>query len=79
MVNIPEHSFDGPAAERGPDVMTDHASAEETAEDEIYLEQMSDPAVRDRLRAIFDAAQSDSSGPGITAEELPDFLREHGR
>lgn len=59
--------------------MTDHTSAEETAADEIYLEQMSDPAVRDRLRAIFDAAPSEPSGPGIRAEELPDFLREHGR
>jgi len=60
--------------------MTDRpAGAEQTAEDEIYLEQMSDPAVRERLRAIFEEAQSGSSGPGITAEELPGFLREHRR
>jgi hypothetical protein len=60
--------------------MKDHpAGAEQTAEDEIYLEQMSDPAVRERLRAIFDEAQSGPSDPGITAEDLPGFLHEHGR
>lgn len=80
MVSIPERSFDRPPAERSLTAMTDHpAGAEQTAEDETYLEQMSDPAVRERLRAIFEEAQSASSGPGITAEELPGFLREHGR
>jgi hypothetical protein len=60
--------------------MKDHpAGAEQTDEDEIYLEQMRDPAVRERLRAIFDEAQSGHSGSGITAEDLPGFLREHRR
>jgi hypothetical protein len=60
--------------------MKDHpAGAEQTDEDEIYLEQMRDPAVRERLRAIFETAQSGPSGPGVTPEELPGFLREHRR
>jgi hypothetical protein len=60
--------------------MTDHPTgAGETADDETYLEQMSDPAVRERLRAIFEEAHSGSSGPGVTADELPGFLREHRR
>ncbi len=55
------------------------ADVEQTAEDDIYLEQMRDPAVRERLREIFAEAQSEEQSPGITAEELPDFLREHNR
>lgn len=47
-------------------------------DDDLRQEQMSDPAVQERLRRIFEDAKNGVSGPGITAEELPDFLREHG-
>jgi hypothetical protein len=44
-----------------------------------YQEQLRDPAVRERLRQIFDEAKRGSQDPGVTAEELPNFLREHNR
>ncbi len=79
MVSIPEHSFERPLDEGRPAVVTDPAGVEQTAADELYLEQMRDPAVRERLRSIFEEAKGGSAAPAITAEELPDFLREHGR
>ena len=50
----------------------------EPVQDELREEQMNDPAVRVRLRQIFEEARKGAQRPGITAEELPDFLREHG-
>ena len=48
----------------------------EESEDSLRDEQMSDPDVQARVKQIFEDAKQSKSGPGITAEELPDFLRE---
>lgn len=61
---------------------TDRAAegdAFDAAAEALRREQMDDPAVRRRLREIFAAARAGKNEPVITAEELPDFLREHGR
>lgn len=48
------------------------------SDDLLREEQMRDPKVRARLRAIFEDAKDGNADDGITAEELPDFLRDHG-
>ena len=56
----------------------DRAAVEpEPVPDQLREEQMNDPAVRERLRQIFEEARKGEQGPGITPEELPGFLREH--
>lgn len=80
MSSIPERSFDKTADQRRPTVITDRASADSTTEegDNLRTQQMRDPRVQARIKQIFEDAGKGESGPGITAEELPDFLREHG-
>jgi len=51
----------------------------EPAREELREEQMKDPVVRERLRRIFEEARKGEQRPGVTAEELPEFLREHGQ
>lgn len=65
-------------SERRSDVGREPILLSDEAEEKIRREQMSDPKVRARVREIFDDAASGDPEPGITAEELPDFLREHG-
>jgi hypothetical protein len=51
----------------------------ESAQDDLREEQMNDPKVQARIKEIFEEARKGSTGPGVTAEELAKFLREHGR
>ena len=48
----------------------------EESEDTLREQQLNDPDVQARVKAIFEDAKQGKSGPGIDAEELPDFLRE---
>ncbi len=49
------------------------------SEEEIRHRHMSDPeALRRAERAVERVKRGDPPGPGVTAEELADFLREHG-
>lgn len=55
----------------------------ETRDDDEILElgrrMLRDPENRARIeRALAQAKSSDPKEPGVTAEELPEFLREHG-
>lgn len=45
---------------------------------EIRDRMMADPEVRARLAQALLDAERPSSEPGVTEEELPAFLREHG-
>ena len=51
----------------------------EPARDELREEQMNDPKVQARIQEIFEEPRKGTTGPGIRAEELSNFLREHGR
>ena len=46
---------------------------------EMRRRVLQDPAIRARSREVLDeiARGDEPKSPGITAEELPDFLREH--
>jgi hypothetical protein len=57
-------------------MMPEPAPIQDETEDSLRDEQMSDPDVQARVKQIFEDAKQGKSGPGITAEELPDFLRE---
>ena len=58
--------------------MSDRSGLDQATEESSYREQLRDPAVRERLRQIFDEAKAGSDDPGVTKEQLPEFLREHG-
>ena len=44
-------------------------------DEERQQRQLRDPEVKERLREIREMIDQGSSGPGINAVELPDFLR----
>jgi hypothetical protein len=49
------------------------------SEEEMRREHLEDPEVKARVRAIRERMRrGEPPGPGITQEQLPDFLREHG-
>lgn len=65
-------------SERRSDSKREAILLSDKAKDKIRDEQMNDPKVQERIKQIFEDAADGDSRPGITAEELPDFLREHG-
>jgi hypothetical protein len=60
-------------------VTTDHVQtqAERDADEAIRRRRLADPAVQAKVREIQESIRrGDDRGPGIGAEELPDFLGE---
>ena len=56
------------------EVVADHASDEQ-----IRAKRLQDPEVQARVREIQERLRrGEPPGPGISAEALQDFLREHG-
>jgi len=55
-------------------------SGEVLSEEEIRRRQWEDPVIRARIQDLIEYMRSPGSRatPGISAEELPEFLREHG-
>jgi hypothetical protein len=53
---------------------------ETLSDEEVRRRVWEDPAARARIQDLIDYMRSARSRgtPGISAEELPDFLREHG-
>ena len=55
------------------------AQRELLSDEEIHQRIMSDPEVQARIQTALAKVRSGKrEGPGLTAEELPEFLREHG-
>lgn len=53
--------------------------ADDDTDQEIRAKRLRDPEVQARLREIQESLKrGDPPGPGISGEELSDFLREHG-
>jgi hypothetical protein len=69
---VGEHAFD----DDGRRSMDPDRVSEQADEDALRGEQMSDPVVADRIRRFL-GRTGPGDEPGVTAEELPDFLREH--
>ncbi len=56
-----------------------HRTEETSSDKELRRRRLQDPGVRARVQEILDQMErGEPLSPGITAEELPDFLREHG-
>jgi len=68
-----------PARKAGT-VESEHTpTSDETETLELGRRLLRDPEIRARVeRALADARSFDPKEPGVTAEELPEFLREHG-
>ncbi len=61
---------------------TERAKGEQTllSDEEIQERMRKDPAVQARVQEVLaEMRNGEPEGPGITAEELPGFLREHRR
>jgi hypothetical protein len=51
---------------------------EQDADAAMRRRRLADPAVQAKVRKIVESIRrGDDPGPGISAEELPDFLRNH--
>ena len=51
--------------------------AERDADEEMRRRRLADPAVQAKVREIQESIRrGDDPGPGMSAEELPDFLRD---
>ena len=76
MSSIPERPFDE-NAEEGPRVITDRTPAvAETSREALRARLMNDPEVRERIeRGLKELRSGELVGPGMTREELQDFLR----
>ncbi len=64
--------------ERMPE-QADVTQKTERTGDALRQEQLKDPRVRARIKQIFEEAKKDDRTPVVTAEDLPRFLREHGK
>lgn len=73
MRRIREQAFE----DRGPAVRPKRDAV--LSDEQMRRERLDDPEVKARVRAIQERMRrGEPPGPGITEEELPDFLREHG-
>ncbi len=82
--SIPEHLFDEEPAERRASVISKRASETKEAlarTREARRRTLEDPKIRKRSREVLEEIErgDEPTNPGIAAEELPDFLREHNR
>lgn len=82
MPSIPERSFEKNPDEGGSRVIADRTRERRgllARTRDVRRRVLQDPAIRRRSdEALREAEQSDEpADAGVTAEELPDFLREH--
>ncbi len=82
MPSIPERSFEKNPDEGGSRVITDRTRERRgllARTRDLRYRVLQDPAIRKRSdEALREAEQPDEpQDAGVTAEELPDFLREH--
>ena len=52
---------------------------DDATDEERRQRRLQDPDVLKRLEEIFESSARGEDGPGVTAEELPEFLREQPR
>jgi hypothetical protein len=60
-------------AERAQDIERDELLSDE----EVRERLLADPGARKRIAEALKASRKASSGPGVSAKDLADFLREH--
>ena len=82
MPSIPERSFEKNPDERGSGVIADRIRERQALlarTRDVRRRVLQDPAIRKRSdEALREAERPDEpKDAGVTAEELPDFLREH--
>ncbi len=54
----------------------DRAAKAESADREALKRRLNDPEVQARIKRAFEDAKAGRVTPGVTAEEMPEFLRE---
>ena len=75
--SVLEHTFGLPLPPEEERVMPERANVREETDAARRQRRLQDPEVQKRIREIQDEVKGGKNpGPGITAEELPDFLRE---